>query len=87
MNCAQDTIGGGNMQLDTDAATQLAGISSKRNKNLRLVGVVAFLVALVVIGKVTGASEQVTVENLRSWMSDAGAWACSCSSWRSWPAS
>jgi uncharacterized membrane protein YdjX (TVP38/TMEM64 family) len=36
--------------------------------------VVAFLAALVVIGKVTGASEQVTVENLRGWMSDAGAW-------------
>jgi uncharacterized membrane protein YdjX (TVP38/TMEM64 family) len=45
-----------------------------RNKNLRLVGLVAFLATLVVIGKVTGASEQVTVENLRGWMSDAGAW-------------
>jgi uncharacterized membrane protein YdjX (TVP38/TMEM64 family) len=41
---------------------------------LRLVGVVAFLAALVVIARATGASEQVTVENLRGWVADAGAW-------------
>jgi uncharacterized membrane protein YdjX (TVP38/TMEM64 family) len=62
------------MELDADAATPLAGASVKRNKSLRLVVVVAFLAALVVIGKVTGASEQVTLGNLRGWMSDAGAW-------------
>ena len=41
---------------------------------LRLVGVVAFFATLVVIARVTGATEHVTVENLRGWVADAGAW-------------
>jgi uncharacterized membrane protein YdjX (TVP38/TMEM64 family) len=60
--------------IDPDAAAQRPEPAAKRNKILRLVGVVAFLAGLVVIGKLTGFSDRVTVESLRGWMADAGAW-------------
>lgn len=41
---------------------------------LRLAGVVTFLAALFVIDSVTGASDHVTIENLRARVADAGAW-------------
>ena len=61
-------------QLAAGAEPVRVATPGKCNKSLRLVGVVAFLAALAAIGKVTGATEHLTVEDLRGWMADAGAW-------------
>ncbi len=45
-----------------------------RKKLYRLVAVAALLGGLFVLAKATGVSEHVTVDNLRRWMADAGAW-------------
>jgi uncharacterized membrane protein YdjX (TVP38/TMEM64 family) len=45
-----------------------------RKKLYRLVAVAALLGGLFVIAKTTGVTDQVTVENMRGWMADAGGW-------------
>ncbi len=55
-----------------DPTAETAAPKAGKGKRLLLVG--ALLVALFVVGHVTGVTESVTVDNLRGWMAEAGAW-------------
>ena len=46
----------------------------KKKGKLRLVAVVLLLVGLLVAAKLTGVSDLVTIENMKTWMADAGPW-------------
>ena len=61
-----------NPACPTADAPQASASPSGKGKRLLLVG--ALLVTLFVLGHVTGINESITVENLRGWMTQAGAW-------------